>query len=97
MLQNSKYAKMYIAKGFLDGTEDENPPANAGDMDSIPGPGKFHTPWSSKACVPQVWGPHSSAFELLYSGQRTHTLQQAEPPPGEAHAPQLERSPTQPS
>ena len=27
----------------------KNPPANAGDMGSIPGPGRFHMPWGSKA------------------------------------------------
>ena len=29
------------------GTMDENSPANAGDMSSIPGPGRSHMPWSS--------------------------------------------------
>ena len=28
---------------FPSGTVDKNPPANAGDMGSIPGPGRFHT------------------------------------------------------
>ena len=32
---------------------DRNPPANAGDMGSIPGPGRFHMPWSSQARTPQ--------------------------------------------
>ena len=27
-------------------TVNKNPPANAGDMGSIPGPGRFHMPWS---------------------------------------------------
>ena len=27
---------------FPDGPVDKNPPANAGDMGSIPGPGRFH-------------------------------------------------------
>ena len=30
----------------------KNPPANAGDLDSIPGPGRFHMPQSSEAHVP---------------------------------------------
>ena len=29
------------------GTVVKNPPANAGDMGSIPGPGKSHMPWSN--------------------------------------------------
>ena len=29
-------------EGFLGGTVDRNPPANAGDTGLIPGPGKFH-------------------------------------------------------
>ena len=29
------------------GTMDENSPANAGVMSSIPGPGRSHMPWSS--------------------------------------------------
>ena len=31
---------------FLGGTVDKNPPANVEDMGSIPGPGRFHMPWS---------------------------------------------------
>ena len=29
------------------GTVDKNPPANGGDMGLIPGPGRFHMPWSN--------------------------------------------------
>ena len=32
---------------FPSGTVDKNPPASAGDMGSIPGPGRFHTLWSN--------------------------------------------------
>ena len=32
---------------FPGGTVDENPPANAGDAGSIPGPGRSHTPQSN--------------------------------------------------
>ena len=32
---------------FPDGTVDRNLPAIAGDMDSIPGLGRFHMPWSN--------------------------------------------------
>ena len=31
-------------RGFLDGSVVKNPPANAGDTDSIPGPGRSHVP-----------------------------------------------------
>ena len=34
---------------FPGGTVDKNPPPNAGDLGSIPGPGRFHMPWSNKA------------------------------------------------
>ncbi|XDB61731.1 hypothetical protein ABFV05_015347 [Capra hircus] len=35
-------------------------------MDSIPGPGKFHTLWSDTAHAPQLWGPPSRAGEPLF-------------------------------
>ena len=53
---------------------DRNLPANAGDMGSIPGPGRFHMSQSNKAPAPQ----------LLSS--RTCALQQKRPPQGEARA-----------
>ena len=31
---------------FAGGAVDKNPPAHAGDMDLIPGLGRFHMPWS---------------------------------------------------
>ena len=33
--------------GFPVGTVVKNPPANAGDMGSSPGPGRSHMPWSN--------------------------------------------------
>ena len=33
--------------GFPGGTVVKNPPANAGDRGSIPGPGRSHVPWSN--------------------------------------------------
>jgi len=36
-----------FAEGFPGGSVVRNLPANAGDMGSIPGPGKSHVPWSS--------------------------------------------------
>ncbi|XDA84761.1 hypothetical protein R6Z07F_014554 [Ovis aries] len=35
-------------------------------MDSIPGPGKFHTLWSDTAHALQLWGPPSRAPEPLF-------------------------------
>ena len=32
---------------FPGGAVDKNPPANAEDMGSIPGPGRFHMLWSN--------------------------------------------------
>ena len=50
--------------GFPGGLVAENPPANGGDMGSIPGLGRSYVLWSNQACVPQllslcsqVWGP----------------------------------------
>ena len=34
-------------KGFPGGAVDKNPPANAGDTGSIPGPGRSHMPQSN--------------------------------------------------
>ena len=33
--------------GFPGGAEVKNPPANAGDKGSSPGPGRSHMPWSN--------------------------------------------------
>ena len=42
---------MFLAKnifqGFPHGPVVKNLPANAGDSSSIPGPGRFHVPWSN--------------------------------------------------
>ena len=34
-------------RGFPGGSVVKNLPANAGDMGSVPGPGRSHMPWSS--------------------------------------------------
>ena len=49
---------------FPGGSVVGNPPANAGDMDSVPGPGRFLMPWSNQAHVPQQLSPCSRACEL---------------------------------
>ena len=45
------------AKDFYGGLVDRNPPASAGAMGSIPGPGGLHTPQSNKARAPQLLKP----------------------------------------
>ena len=42
----------------------KNPPANAGDLHSIPGPGRPYMPRSSYAGAPQLLSPNSRAPEL---------------------------------
>ena len=57
-----------IFRGFSGGTVVKNLPANAGDIDLIPAPGRSHMPPSkypcaillrscSRACEPQMWEP----------------------------------------
>ena len=38
---------MVTSGGFPGGAVVENPPANAGDTGSSPGPGRSHKPWSN--------------------------------------------------
>ena len=42
-----KPLKNIDAEDFPGGPVVKNPPANAGDMGSIPGLGRFHMPWSN--------------------------------------------------
>ena len=53
----------------------KNPPANAGDTDLIPDPGR---------------SPMLQSNQLLSLCSRAHVLQQGKPPQWEAHAPPLE-------
>ena len=94
MFQNSKYAKMYITKDFLDGTEDKKPPANAGDTD------QSLVQENSTCCgatkpTRHDCGARSRARELLFlKPVRPEPMLCKKPPQWEARAPQLERSPT---
>ena len=49
--QTNKQAKPYIniipSQDFPGGAVVKNPPAHAGDMGSIPRPGRSHMPWSN--------------------------------------------------
>ena len=58
---------------------DKNLPANAGDMGSIPGPGRFHMPRSSQGHVPQLLSPRAATTEAhvprAYARQQEKPLQ----------------------
>ncbi|KAM9077265.1 HEPACAM family member 2 isoform 9-T10 [Megaptera novaeangliae] len=79
-----------------------NPPANAGDPGSIPGPGRSHVSRSNQAHAPQLLSLHSRARELqlLSLHSRSHEPQLLSPhatttealAPG-ARAPQQEKPP----
>ena len=49
--------------GFPGGAVVKNPPANAGDMGSSPGPRRSHMPWSNEARAPQLLSLRSTARE----------------------------------
>ena len=67
----------------------KNPPANAGDTGSSPGPGGSHMPWSSWAREPQLLSLHSVAREPQLLGPHATT---AEDHVSGACAPQRERT-----
>ena len=77
-------------RDFPGGTVVKNPPANAGDTSSSPGPGRSHIPRSNKARAPQLLSLRSTAHEpqLLSPCDtntearvlRVHALQQEKPP-----------------
>ena len=84
-------------RDFPGGAVVKNPPANAGDMGSIPGPGRSHMPWSNKSHAPQLLRLRSGACELqllsLYATTteahmpRACALQQEKPLQWESHTP----------
>ena len=88
---------------FLGGAVVKNPPANAGDTGSSPGPGRSRMPWSNKARAPQLLSLRSRAWEpQLLNPPATTTeahvprapaLQQNKPLQWEAHAPQRRVAP----
>ena len=78
-----KLRRKEVSVGFPGGSVVKNLPANAGDTGSIPDPGRFHTPRSKEACVPQLLSPCSRAWEpqlMKPTHPRAHTLQQEKPP-----------------
>ena len=63
---------------FPGGTVVKNPPANAGDAGSSPGPGRSHMPWSNEAREPQLLSPRATTTEAR--APRVRVLQQEKPP-----------------
>ena len=62
----------------------KNPPANAGDTGSIPGPGRSHMPRSNRAHAPQLL--KTARLEPMLRNKRSHcsekpTLCNEEQPP----------------
>ena len=43
---------------------DKSPPANVREKGSIPGPGRFYTPWNNEAGVPQLLNPRVATTEV---------------------------------
>ena len=60
--------------GFPGGAVVKNPPANAGDTDSSPGPGRSHMLQSNKACEPQLFSPCATTSEAR--APRAHAPQE---------------------
>ena len=72
-------------KDFRGGVTDKNPPANAGDMGSIPGPGRFHMPRSN--------GAHELQLLCLCAAKREAAAKRGCAPQqkGRPRLPQLEK------
>ena len=79
-----------MVKGFPGCAVVENPPANAGDMGSIPGPGRSLMPRSNWARAPQLLSLRSRAHEPQLLSPCA-TAAEARVP--RAHAPQQEKPP----
>ena len=67
-----KIKKCYLSD-FPRGAVDKNRPASAGDMGSVPDPGRFHKQWSREVRVPQLLSRHSRAGELQLPSPRATT------------------------
>ena len=87
-LQNREPASYKTNRGFPGGAVVKNPPANAGDTGSSPGPGRSHMLWGNKARAPQLLSLRSRAH-----APRAHALQQEKAPQREARAPQQRVAP----
>ena len=69
---------MQVRRGedFPSGTVDKNPPANAGDMGLIPGPGRSHMPQNYNLCAtttkPTLWSPQAATTAPLCATIEAH-------------------------
>ena len=66
----------------------KNPPANAGDTGSSPGPERSYMLRSNKVCAPQLLNLHSRAHEPQLLSPYAMTTEARAP---RAHAPQQEK------
>ena len=57
-------------RDFPGGPVVKNPPANAGDMNSIPGPGRSHMLWVNLACATQILKPMN--LKTVLHNKRSH-------------------------
>ena len=72
------------SSGFPGGVVAKNPPANAGDTGSSPGPGRSHMPRSNEARAPQLLSPRATTTEAR--APRARAPQQEKPLQWEARA-----------
>ena len=84
------YSKYGPNLGFLGGAVVGNPPANAGDTGSSPGPGRSYMLRNNWARVPQLLSLCSRAREPQLLSPRATTTEARVP---RAHAPQQEKPP----
>ena len=68
--KKKKELNVELLLDFPGSTVDKNLPANAGDMGSIPGLRKFHTPLATKAHEPQLLKP--MCLEPVLHNKRSH-------------------------
>jgi len=62
-----------MSQDFPSGPAVENLPASARHRGSVPGPGRFHTPWGNKAHAPQLPSLHSRAYAPQQEGRLHRT------------------------
>ena len=86
----SKHSGWNTSLGFPGGAVVKNPPANAWDMGSIPGPGRSHMSRNNEARVPQLPTLRSRAREPQLLSPRAATTEAHAPT---ACAPQQEKPP----
>ena len=68
--ERRKYVSKQGMQDFRGGTVVKNPPANAGDMGSSPGPGRSHMPQSNYARAPQLL--KTTCLEPVLHNKRSH-------------------------